>query len=465
MRTYAVHKRRLLILYGCAAGNGQDELTTEELGVLIVKITMITIGSTGDVRPYMLLGRELCRRGHEVTVAAFAPFKEMITGAGLTFFHLSGDVVDLMEHLMKPGAVGMRYLKEAETAISKVAEVLLHDLMKAGEGADAIVCNFFGNTVYSVAEKYGIPCVQTHFFPMDPCSDMPISSAPFPKLGRWWNRLSYRIGYVLISVLEKRYLTAWRKENGVSLRRLHCKPDYTCNGHRIPAIYATSPLLMPRPACWDEHIHMSGFWWEDTSEGYMPPQALADFLAAGDAPIYVGFGSMVSGDMQETFRMVHEAIEMAGVRAVVATGWAGEQQPDCSGNVFYVDKVPHDWLFQQVSAAVHHGGAGTTASSLRAGLPTLVVPFGGDQPFWGDCVRKAGCGPEPLPRDHMTADELALRLRDLRDNAAYREKARAMGKAMRQEHGTQTAADIIEREVALWLEADRKAEAGASVQA
>ncbi len=421
-----------------------------------MKITMMTIGSTGDVRPYMLLGRALKGRGHDVTVAAFAPFEEMITSAGLIFFPISGDVVDLMEHLMKPGAVGMSYLKEAETAISKVAPLLLKDLMKAGEGAEAMICNFFGSTFYSVAEKYGIPCVQTHFFPMDPNADMPISSAPFPHLGRWWNRLSYRIGYLLISVLERRYLTEWRRENGVSLRKMHSKPDYACNGHRIPAIYATSPLLMPRPAQWDEHIYMSGFWWDETPIDFTPDQELLDFISAGEKPIYVGFGSMVSGDMQETFRTVRQAVEKAGLRAILATGWAKEEQPQNTENVHYATYVPHDWLFPMVSAAVHHGGAGTTASSLRAGLPTLVVPFGGDQPFWGERVHAAGCGPQPIMRDSMTADELALRLRDLVDNPAYAEKAANMGRAMRAEHGLERAVDIIEQEIAAWLAADQK---------
>lgn len=419
-----------------------------------MKITMITIGSTGDVRPYMLLGRELKRRGHDVTVAAFAPFAEMIEAAGLSFFPISGDVVDLMEHLMKPGAVGMSYLREAEKAISKVAPLLLKDLMKAGEGADALICNFFGTTFYSVAEKYRIPCVQTHFFPMDPNPDMPISSAPFPNLGRWWNRLSYRIGYLLISVLEKRYLTDWRREHGLSLRKMHSKPDYTCNGHRIPAIYATSQLLMPRPANWDEHIYISGFWWEDSASDFTPDQSLLDFLAGGDKPIYIGFGSMVSGDMAETFRTVHAAVEQAGIRAIIATGWSGEAQPGSTERIFYADYVPHDWLFSQVSAAVHHGGAGTTASSLRAGLPTLIVPFGGDQPFWGARVAAAGCGPKPLPRDGMTAEALAERLKDLSSNALYREKAAAMGRAMREEHGLERAADIVEKEIADWLAAE-----------
>ena len=421
-----------------------------------MKITMFAIGSTGDVRPYCLLGRELKRRGHEITIAAFTPFEDMVCGAGLNFFPVAGDVKDLMNHLMKPGAVGMSYLREAEKAIQNIAPVLLRDLMRAGEGAEAITCTFFGTMYYSVAEKYRIPCIQTHYFPMDPNPLMPISSAPWPELGSWWCRLSYRIGYLLISLLEKRYLTDWRKEHGLDTRCLRTRPDYSCNGHRIPAIYATSPLLMPRPDNWDEHIHMSGFWWEPYELPYEPSEDLKAFLSAGEKPVYIGFGSMVSGDMDETFRIVREAVELSGVRAVIASGWAAEKHPVNTERIHYVDFVPHDWLFTQVGAAVHHGGAGTTASSLRAGLPTLIVPFGGDQPFWGARVHAAQCGPKPVPRDSMTAEQLAAGLRELTQNALYREKAAAIGEGMRREHGVQNAADIIEREIAAWLAEDAK---------
>ncbi|MBQ8556336.1 MAG: glycosyltransferase family 1 protein [Clostridia bacterium] len=415
-----------------------------------MKITMVTIGSTGDVRPYALLGRELHRRGHEVTVAAFAPFEEMVTKEGLRFYPISGDVVDLMSHLMKPGAVGLSYLQEVEAAIANVAPLLLRDITDAFADAEAMVCNFFGTTFYSVAEKYDIPCVQTHFFPMDPTPDMPISSAPFPELGRWWNRLSYRVGYLLLSLLEKRYLTDWRRQHGLNVRCLRTKPDYSCNGHRIPAIYAVSPLLMPRPASWDEHIHMSGFWWDESPCDYQPDQALTDFLQRGEKPVYIGFGSMVSGDMDRTFQLVEEAVQQSGVRAIIASCWAQEKGTTDSERVIHVKDLPHDWLFRHVAAAVHHGGAGTTASSLRAGLPTLVIPFGGDQPFWGSRVHKAGCGPKPIPRDQLTVGQLSAALRDLVDNPAYAQTAAEIGQKMRQEHGVMVAADIIEREIAIW---------------
>lgn len=415
-----------------------------------MKITMLAIGSTGDVRPYMLLGRELHRRGHEITVASFSPFEKMITEAGLKFFCISGDALDLMSHLMKPGAVGAKYLIEVEKALRDVAPKLLDDLTRSCEGADAMVCTYFGSLFYSIAEKYDIPCIQTHYFPMDPNASMPISSAPGQNWGKRWNRTSYKLGYLLIGMVEKRYLTQWRLDNGMSLRPISTRPNYNVRGRHIPVIYATSPLVMPRPANWDENIHMSGFWYDDQPTDWTPPQDLVDFMAAGEKPIYIGFGSMTSGNMNKTMTTVLRAVRASGVRAVIGMGWGGNVHAHRNKRIYISDYIPHDWLFPRVSAVVHHGGAGTTASGLRNGKPTLVVPFGGDQPFWGNRVHTLGCGPKPIPRDSLTVHRLAKGLVNLTSHASYRVAAEELAIRLREENGVGCAADIVEREIAAW---------------
>ena len=416
---------------------------------------MIALGSTGDVRPYVLLGRELSARGHVVTIASFEPFEPMITGAGLSFFKVSGDVYDMMNNLMKPGNSGVRYITSVEKTIRDIAPVLLGDLTRSCEHADALICTFFGSMYYSIAEKYGIPCIQTHYFPMDNNRDMPISSSPFQHLGKMWNSASYKIGYVLIGTLEKRYLTAWRRENGMAPRRVHTRPDYVSGGHRVPVIYATSPLVMPRPKQWNEHIHMSGFWYDDAPCAWQPPEDLEAFMAAGEPPIYIGFGSMVSGNMNRLFAMVLRAVRAAKVRAVIMAGWGGETtRLKSNRQIYFADYIPHDWLFPRVKAVVHHGGAGTTASGLRAGKPTLIVPFGGDQPFWGARVHALGCGPRPVQRDSLTVHRLTRSVLDLVTRESYRTAAETLATQMRQEDGVRTAADLVEKEIAQWREGD-----------
>lgn len=418
-----------------------------------MRITMSTIGSTGDVRPYVLLGSELKKRGHEVTIATFPPFEGMIREAGLGFYPLSGDVIRVMDSVMKPGVNGVNYLHQVEMALKDVAPQLLNDLLHSCDHAEALICTFFGSLYYSIAEKYRIPCIQTQYFPMDPNDIAPISSAPGQHLGKAWNRTTYKLGYLLIGALEHRYLTAWRKENGMTVRKLRTRPDYVIGGHTIPVIYAMSPLVMPRPASWDEHIHMSGFWCSEESQPYTPPEDLTAFLDAGEPPIYIGFGSMVSGNMNKTFTIVLRAVRAAKVRAVISLGWAGEKMHlKSTKNVYFGDYIPHDWLFPRVSAVVHHGGAGTTAAGLRAGKPTLVIPFGGDQPFWGARVEALGCGPHPLRRDSLTVQRLTKALLDLKHHSSYRVAAEELGERLRTEHGTENAADLVERELAAWLQ-------------
>lgn len=417
-----------------------------------MKIHMVSIGSTGDVRPYVLLGKELQRRGHEVTVVAFANFASMAEEAGLRFRPLSGDVTDFMERIMKPGVVGAKFLRQVEKSLRDVAPVLLQDLVDAFRGAEAMICTFFGSTYYSVAEKYGIPVVQTQYFPMDPNSKIPISSAPVWRLGPAWNLVTYRLGYLLIHLLERRYLTAWRQENAVTVPRIHGGPDYTLNGHTIPVVYAVSPLVMPRPPQWGENIHMSGFWVDEEEKTFTPPPGLAEFLAAGDPPVYIGFGSMVSGNMRKTFDLVMKAVRAAGLRVILDRGWGGSGLARGVNCFVLEDFVPHDWLFPRMRAVVHHGGAGTTAAGLRAGCPTLVIPFGGDQPFWGNRVWALGCGPKPIRRENLTVPRLTRALLELVRHREYRQAAQALGAGLRREHGLTAAADLVEREVQHWLE-------------
>ena len=285
-----------------------------------MRFTMISIGSTGDVRPYVILGQELLRRGHAVKIASFAPFEKMVREAGLEFCPLAGDVTRFMSSIMKPGVSGITYLQQVQNAIRDVVDPLLQDLLGACSDTQAIICTFFGSAMYSIAEKYNVPCIQTQYYPMDYNDVVPISSAPGLKVGKAWNKMSYKLGYLLINSLERKLLTGWRKEQGMRVRKIRPKPDYTVNGHHIPVLYAVSPLLMQRPLSWNEHIHMTGFWMETQKSQFKPEADLVEFLESGEKPIYIGFGSMVSGDMGKTLDIVLEAVKESGVRAILSKG-------------------------------------------------------------------------------------------------------------------------------------------------
>ena len=407
---------------------------------------MMTIGSTGDVRPLLLLGRELASRGHAVTMAAMPGFRAMTEEAGLSFFPVAGDAEDFMKHIMKPGTAGPTFLRQVRRSVERIAPLILDSLMAATAEAELLICSFFGTMYYSAAEAAGIPCVQIHYWPMDPNPDVPISSAPFLHLGRGWNRFTYRAGYLLISALEKRLLDGWRKEKGLELRGLYTKPDYHAGRFQVPVIYALSEELLPRPAAWGDNIRVSGCWAEREAEPFEPDEVLTAFLKAGPKPVYIGFGSMNSGDMRQVYQTAVDAAEEAGLRAVIGTGWAdaGSALTHDDSVMILSRSVPHSWLFPRVSAAVHHGGAGTTMTGLRFGKPTLIIPFGGDQAFWGDRVHAVGCGPKAIPRTRLTVERLTRALKELTGTAAYEQKAAEVGARMAREDGVRLTADWVE---------------------
>ncbi len=412
---------------------------------------MICIGSTGDVQPYVLLGRELAKRGYDVAVCAFCEFEALVRENGLRFFPLSGDAHAFIRGVMKPGTKGVTYIKQILEIFREIIDPFLRDLQAACEDADVIVATYFGNVIQSIAEKRRVPFIKTHYFPMDPNDLTPISSAPGLKAGKAWNRVSYRLAYLMVSGVEQHYLTDWRRREGMPRRRLESGPVNQINGHRVPVLYAMSPLLLPRPADWDEHIYMTGFWLPDATTDYTPPPELEAFLRKEPTPVYIGFGSMTSGDMGETFAIVRQAVQKSGVRAVIAAGWGGTEAKSDPDMFVVHGYVPHDWLFARVSAVVHHGGAGTTAAGLCAGRPTLIIPFGGDQPFWALRARMLGVGPKPIRREKLTVSKLARALTRLTTVAQYRTAAEETGRRLRAENGVRTAADIIEAETARWL--------------
>ncbi len=416
-----------------------------------MRITMICIGSTGDVRPYIVLGRELKRRGHDVKIAAFDTFEAAVLKEGMRFHPISGDVRDFMANIMNKGANGVAFLRQVRNSLVDIIDPFLEDLEAACDDAEALIATFFGQIFQSLAEVRHIPYIQTHYYPMDRNKTTPIAAAPGQRVGKAWNNMTYPVGYLLISILEKYYLSDWRKARGMAPRKLKSKPNYELNGHTVPVVYAMSPLLMPRPVDWGANIHMTGFWLDDQAAvDYEPEPELQAFLDAGEPPIYIGFGSMVSGDMGETLNIVLEAIRRSGVRAIVAKGWGDMEIPDMP-NVYAAGFVPHDWLFTKVKAVVHHGGAGTTAAGILAGKPTLIIPFGGDQPFWGNRVRQLGVGPKPIARDRLTARRLANAITLLVGTKSYQVAARELGQRLKNEDGEVLAVDIIEHELRKWL--------------
>ena len=419
--------------------------------VLNLKITVLTVGSSGDIVPFINLAHELAGRGHHITIASFPNFRDLVESEGFLFFPLCGDAAKFMNDVFQPGSAAVTYISRLKKSLRSIVPQLLKSMSDSCAGADAIVCNFFGTFYYSIAEKYNIPCIQTYFFLMEPSGSIPVPTVRHQNLPSWINRLSYSAAYLLIGLAERKYLASWRKENGVDIRRPHTKPDYYIHGRHLPVIYAVSPSVFPRPDDWSSSIELSGFWLSEKAVVYNPPDELCRFLEEGDPPVYIGFGSMNGGDMRELMDMVTGSVIKAGLRAVICLGWSGSKILPHEESLYVSDSfIPHQWLFPRVSAVVHHGGAGTTSAGLRYGRPTLIIPFSGDQFFWGTRVHALSCGPLPIDRNSLTSEKLTNALIDLTTSSDYRTHAEAIGSAISGEKGTKTAADIIEREIAGW---------------
>ena len=366
--------------------------------------SMVAIGSTGDVRPYILLGRELQRRGHQTRLIAFAPFEEAARQVGMDFLPLPGSLHHYMESLMRPGNMAVTFLPQLQKAIAGCKDALMDSILTGSQGADAILSTFSLSAVNAVAEKLHIPYIQTYYFPLDPNADFPLPL--FPQLpGKRYAGASYRISWLAINAFERHMLADWRKAQGIEAPPIKSEPILTVDGHRVPVLYAISPKLLERPSDWDDNIYMTGFWQEENE-----------------------------------------------LRAIVDGGWSSDILPaEKLPNVYYhTGYINHGWLFPRMRAVVHHGGAGTTASGLRAGRPTLIIPFCGEQAFWGHQVYQRELGPKPIQRSLLTASKLADALRDLCCDARYAQNAAQMGEMLRQEDGVGCAADLIERLIREW---------------
>jgi UDP:flavonoid glycosyltransferase YjiC (YdhE family) len=193
--------------------------------------------------------------------------------------------------------------------------------------------------------------------------------------------------------------------------------------------------VLPRPADWPNNSQVTGYWFFDQPQ-WDPPEALSEFLAAGPKPVYIGFGSMVSGDTVAFTQTVLDAVKKSGQRAVLATGWGAlnGDEGQQGERIFFLRHAPHDGLFPLMSAAVHHGGAGTTAAAVRAGIPSVIVPFFGDQPFWAQCLNRQGVAPPAVERKSLTADGLASALTATQQPGMIRAAA-TLGRAVRAEDG------------------------------
>jgi sterol 3beta-glucosyltransferase len=258
----------------------------------------------------------------------------------------------------------------------------------------------------------------------------------------------------------RRQINAWRRDT-LGLPAAHGPGPLAQTGRAalLPTVYGFSPLVVPKPADWDESIRLTGYWVLPADPAWRPPPELEAFLAAGPAPVYVGFGSMTPARAGRLTAIAVDALAATGQRGVLLGGWGALGAGELPSSVIAVRDIPHEWLLPRMRAIVHHGGAGTTGAALRAGVPSIVVPLGFDQPFWGRRVQALGVGPRPISRRRLTASRLADAIRIATTDGTMQARAASLGAALRAERGVANAVAEIE---AIVIRSRRKGPAGRS---
>ncbi|MBL8097308.1 MAG: glycosyltransferase family 1 protein [Anaerolineales bacterium] len=406
-------------------------------------ILITTFGSRGDVQPYVALGLGLMKAGYRVTLVTSpdaargfsdyalpvrpvsAPFMEMATSPEARKALAGGTSLGLLFKIMPM----MRKFMDDQWEVAR-------------DGVDAVVFHPKAMAGQHIAEALRVPAFMALAAPgFSPTGAFPTPLLTSRNLGAALNRWTYGFMSAMSTSSFKGTVNTFRRE------KLGLGPAKTpqLTGELAPKIYFYSPALLPRPAEWGSDTHVTGFWFLDRPKTWAPPADLVSFLERGPAPIYVGFGSMASVNPERLGRIIQSAVHQAGVRAVVARGWDGLRLAADDPSIFVLDAAPHDWLFPRMAAVVHHGGAGTTGAGLRAGRPTLVCPFFGDQPFWGARVLAQGAGIAPIPQKRLSTDNLASALTTLTQDAGIAARAAALGEAIRSEDGVTAAVTLITR--------------------
>ncbi|KAF4626342.1 hypothetical protein G7Y89_g11818 [Cudoniella acicularis] len=431
-----------------------------------LNIVIHVVGSRGDVQPFVALGRELKNSyGHRIRLATHGTFKKFVEENGLEFFEIGGDPAELMAFMVnnpslipsmksiKAGDVGKRRKGMAEIlqgcwrSCADASEIK-DDEDTSNEPevrpfiANAIIANPPSFAHIHCAQKLGIPL---HLImPWSPTYDFPHPIANIQSSnasGSMTNELSYTLVDMMTWQGLGDLINKFRKETlGLELLT-QAAATSMLHRLRIPYTYCWSPALIPKPKDWGSHISISGFYFLSLASNYQPDAELAEFLAAGSPPVYIGFGSIVVEDPNAMTKLIFEAVKKTGQRALVSKGWGGFggdelEKPD---GVFMLGNCPHDWLFQHVSCVVHHGGAGTMSAGISLGRPTVIVPFFGDQPFWGSMVARAGAGPSPIPFKELTAERLAGGILEALKPETL-ERAKELGERIREERGCEAGA-------------------------
>ncbi len=399
-------------------------------------ITILALGSRGDVQPYAALGKGLKSTGHQVRFITFESFAPLVAAHELDFHPIHGNPQALVAHA---GADMLGLMR----SFGSLAEGYARDLSAPHLGETDFILNQLPAGLYGsdLAEKYGLPMALAAVIPLARTRVFPLMG--FPKLPLpGYNKATYFVGEQMAWQMFRPVINRWRTQI-LDLPPLPVSGAFGQLGTRqIPILNGFSRHVVPRPVDWSEHIHVTGYWFPE-DQHWEPPGDLSAFLEAGSPPVFIGFGSMPLKDPQRTTGIMIEALQQSGQRGILHKGWGGLGSQSVPESVFQIDYAPYHWLFPRMAMLVHHGGSGTTAFGLRSGVPSCVVPFVFDQFYWGERIARLGAGTKPIPYRELTVENLREAIRLGVGDPQIRGRAVALGHKIQAENGIENTLRIL----------------------
>ncbi|QPG77239.1 hypothetical protein FOA43_004646 [Brettanomyces nanus] len=442
---------------------------TEVRPVKPYRLTLLTIGSRGDVQPYIALGKALVKEGHSVKIVTHKEFGPWIKSHGLDFDVIAGDPSELMSLMVSHPSISYSFVRDAKSKFSSWIDELLQSSWKACQDTDVLIESPSSFAGIHIAEALQVPYFRAFTMPWSRTRAYPNAFlVPDQKLGGSYN-------YMTHVAFENGYwrgvsnqVNKWR-ENTLHIGKTNLA---AMKQNSVPFLYNISAVVFPPSVDFPDWVKVTGYWFlNEGGSDYEPPRELVNFIDSarkdGKKLVYIGFGSIVVDKPRELSRAVISAVVDADVRCILNKGWS-ERKADVNETlekeqfpteIYSAGSVPHDWLFPRIDAAVHHGGSGTTGASLKFGLPTVIKPFFGDQKFYASRVEDLGCG---VALKELNSKSLTAALKEVTTSKRIQEKAKLIGMKIREEKGIQNAIDAIysEMEYARSLSVGKAAKSG-----
>ena len=410
-----------------------------------MRITILSAGSRGDIQPFIILGQTLQARGHTVRLAAPQNFAAFIQSHDLETFAMRVDFQQMLEgqagqQLMASGQNMLQTMRKGQQVMQGNVSLLVEDVWRASQDTDCLISHIgLSAAAQTAAEAQQIPWLCGTLQPFAPTRAFVHPLWPLrTSLGTYYNRLTGALINRITWQVFQGEVNRLRQETLHLSKQTYA--GWQAALQQVPVLNAYSPHLIECPADWSTNQHITGFWHAESDANWQPPNELSAFLAAGEAPICVTFGSMALQDRAATQASLQAAQCMTGQRAVLIGTWDAPED----AQTFVINSCSYAWLFARVKAVIHHAGAGTVAAILQAGVPSVPVPFLLDQFFWGEMIHRRGVGPTPLPHKRLNAHVLANAIHEAITDPAMRQRASALKTHIRHENGAQQAADVIE---------------------